>query len=330
MSDAQAEPREAPAQEKPARPNMSRRTARLIVVAIIALCLLALVFIFQPVYRPLYSAGCVMVVAGGLLFNLIPLRQHAEPGAPRGARHRHRRRHPDRGRVHRSRIRRNPALAVVKCMNAVTPCRHARTRSGHPRSLSLSREKLVDGRTSPAMTRQRCNGRSFPVPGDDPKAPRQARRDDERRLRGPGGAALLRQRHPCRHSRRGRLLHRRRGGHDLPRRCRAASLQGSARSRRDPAAALLRAPASQLRGAVHRVRSLRGRSERALRRDLPRHADAEAGFGLSRCRRAALAQLQLLPLPGRADPRDDHLLQQPRHRRRRGRPRRAPTGFPQA
>ncbi len=79
MSDAQAEPQEAPAQEKPARPNMSRRTARLIVLAIIGLCLLALVFIFQPVYRPLYSAGCVMVVAGGLLFNLIPFANTQNP-----------------------------------------------------------------------------------------------------------------------------------------------------------------------------------------------------------------------------------------------------------
>ena len=79
MSDAQAEPQEAPAQEKPARPNMSRRTARLIVIAIIGLCLLALVFIFQPVYRPLYSAGCVMVVVGGLLFNLIPFANTQNP-----------------------------------------------------------------------------------------------------------------------------------------------------------------------------------------------------------------------------------------------------------
>ena len=79
MSDAQAEPREALAQEKPAPRNMSRRTAQLIVLAIIALCLLALVFIFQPVYRPLYSAGCVMVVAGGLLFNLIPFANTQNP-----------------------------------------------------------------------------------------------------------------------------------------------------------------------------------------------------------------------------------------------------------
>ena len=79
MSDAQAETKEAPAQEKPARPNMSRRTAQLIVIAIIALCLLALVFIFQPVYRPLFSAGCIMVVAGGLLFNLIPFANTQNP-----------------------------------------------------------------------------------------------------------------------------------------------------------------------------------------------------------------------------------------------------------
>ena len=79
MSDAQVEPQEAPAQEKPARPNMSRRQAQLIVIAIIGLCLLALVFIFQPVYRPLFSAGCIMVVAGGLLFNLIPFANTQNP-----------------------------------------------------------------------------------------------------------------------------------------------------------------------------------------------------------------------------------------------------------
>jgi len=62
-----------------ARPAMSRRTARLIVLAIIGLCLLAIVFIFQPVWRPLYSAGCVMVVAGGLAFNLVPFANTRNP-----------------------------------------------------------------------------------------------------------------------------------------------------------------------------------------------------------------------------------------------------------
>lgn len=62
-----------------ARPAMSRRTARLIALAIIGLCLLAIVFIFQPVWRPLYSAGCVMVVAGGLAFNLVPFANTRNP-----------------------------------------------------------------------------------------------------------------------------------------------------------------------------------------------------------------------------------------------------------
>lgn len=62
-----------------ARTAMSRRTARLIVLAIIGLCLLAIVFIFQPVWRPLYSAGCVMVVAGGLAFNLVPFANTRNP-----------------------------------------------------------------------------------------------------------------------------------------------------------------------------------------------------------------------------------------------------------
>ena len=69
---------------------------------------------------------------------------------------------------------------------------------------------------------------------------------------------------------------------------------------------------------------LRGCRQRALRRDVSRDADAEARLTLPRRWRAAPAQQQLLPLPGRSHPRDDHLLQQPRHRRRRRRPRRPP------
>ncbi|MDD9992877.1 MAG: hypothetical protein OXP75_13855, partial [Rhodospirillales bacterium] len=30
-------------------------------------------------YRPLYSAGCIMVVAGGLLFNLVPFANTQNP-----------------------------------------------------------------------------------------------------------------------------------------------------------------------------------------------------------------------------------------------------------
>ena len=54
------------------RRNMSPRTARLVVSAVIAVCLLALLFIFQPFVKELYTAGCIMVVSGGLTFNVVP------------------------------------------------------------------------------------------------------------------------------------------------------------------------------------------------------------------------------------------------------------------
>ncbi len=52
--------------------NMSPRTARLVVSSVIAICLLALLFIFQPFVKELYTAGCIMVVIGGLTFNVVP------------------------------------------------------------------------------------------------------------------------------------------------------------------------------------------------------------------------------------------------------------------
>ena len=52
--------------------NMSPRTALLIVASVIAICLLALLFIFQPFVKELYTAGCIMVVIGGLTFNVVP------------------------------------------------------------------------------------------------------------------------------------------------------------------------------------------------------------------------------------------------------------------
>lgn len=54
------------------RRNMSPRMARLVVTLVIAICLLALLFIFQPYFKPLYTAGCIMVVIGGLTFNVVP------------------------------------------------------------------------------------------------------------------------------------------------------------------------------------------------------------------------------------------------------------------
>ena|ERR671910_589727 len=59
--------------------GMSAATARIIEHAIIALCVLALVMIFQPFSLTLYGIGAGLVVLGGLAFNLIP---HCRPGVP--------------------------------------------------------------------------------------------------------------------------------------------------------------------------------------------------------------------------------------------------------
>lgn len=59
--------------------GMSAATARTIEYAIIALCLISLIMIFQPFSLTLYGIGAGLVVLGGLAFNLIP---HARPGVP--------------------------------------------------------------------------------------------------------------------------------------------------------------------------------------------------------------------------------------------------------
>jgi hypothetical protein len=59
--------------------GMSAATARTIEYAIIALCVLSLVMIFQPFSLTLYGIGAALVVLGGLAFNLIP---HCRPGVP--------------------------------------------------------------------------------------------------------------------------------------------------------------------------------------------------------------------------------------------------------
>jgi hypothetical protein len=58
---------------------MSAAEARRVEFAIIGLCLLALVLIFQPFSLLLYGIGAGLVVLGGLAFNLIPL---CRPGVP--------------------------------------------------------------------------------------------------------------------------------------------------------------------------------------------------------------------------------------------------------
>ena len=59
--------------------GMSAATARTVEYAIIALCVVSLVMIFQPFSLTLYGIGAGLVVLGGLAFNLIP---HARPGVP--------------------------------------------------------------------------------------------------------------------------------------------------------------------------------------------------------------------------------------------------------
>jgi len=58
---------------------MSPRTARLVTWSIIGFCLLALAMIFQPFWLPLYGAGCLMVILGGLIFNLMPFATPQQP-----------------------------------------------------------------------------------------------------------------------------------------------------------------------------------------------------------------------------------------------------------
>lgn len=51
---------------------MTATQAKLLEHAIILLCVVAIVMIFQPFSMQLFSIGCVLVVVGALLFNLIP------------------------------------------------------------------------------------------------------------------------------------------------------------------------------------------------------------------------------------------------------------------
>jgi len=59
--------------------GMSRGQAAAIRNVIIVLCFVAMIFVFQPFMLSLYSIGMVLVVVGGLAFNLVPL---CEPGRP--------------------------------------------------------------------------------------------------------------------------------------------------------------------------------------------------------------------------------------------------------
>ena len=60
-------------QDLPAKDGLSARAAKTIEYAIIAFCCIALFMIFQPFAIELFTIGCIMVVVGGLAFNLVPL-----------------------------------------------------------------------------------------------------------------------------------------------------------------------------------------------------------------------------------------------------------------
>jgi hypothetical protein len=55
--------------------GMGKKMARRIEYGIIGLCLVALMLIFQPFAKIGFSIGCVLVVVGGLAFNLVPMCQ---------------------------------------------------------------------------------------------------------------------------------------------------------------------------------------------------------------------------------------------------------------
>lgn len=59
--------------------GMTEQKARTIEYCIIGFCLLALLLIFQPFSQMLFGIGAVMVVVGGLAFNLVP---QCVPGRP--------------------------------------------------------------------------------------------------------------------------------------------------------------------------------------------------------------------------------------------------------
>ena len=58
---------------------MTAAQAKLIERFIIGLCVISIIFIFQPFSIQLFSIGCVTVVIGALAFNLVPLCREGVP-----------------------------------------------------------------------------------------------------------------------------------------------------------------------------------------------------------------------------------------------------------
>jgi len=58
---------------------MTATQAKILEFAIILLCVISIVMIFQPFSMQLFSIGCVTVVLGALLFNLVPFCREGVP-----------------------------------------------------------------------------------------------------------------------------------------------------------------------------------------------------------------------------------------------------------
>ena len=58
---------------------MTATQAKWVERVIIGLCVLSVLFIFQPFSIQLFSIGCVTVVIGALAFNLVPLCREGVP-----------------------------------------------------------------------------------------------------------------------------------------------------------------------------------------------------------------------------------------------------------
>ncbi len=58
---------------------MTATQAKWIERSIIALCVISILFIFQPFSIQLFTIGCVTVVIGALAFNLVPLCREGVP-----------------------------------------------------------------------------------------------------------------------------------------------------------------------------------------------------------------------------------------------------------
>ena len=80
MSQQTPSPAPTPAPPTDEQPTgMTRAQARRAEFSIIGLCLVALIFIFQPYSLTLFTVGAGLAVLGGLAFNLVPF---CRPGVP--------------------------------------------------------------------------------------------------------------------------------------------------------------------------------------------------------------------------------------------------------